>query len=450
MKTFRQRLVYRRQPPADTSRTIGGTGRTTPVRARRNGGCPFLKLNPHDFIGGFERLAIACLHADIAIGESKKEILSMGKVKKVARKVAKPVGGVSPSAHPRKKVPRRVSAPREQRLSPAPLMQLATAFWAFGTLAAAVELDLFSKISGAGTNAHELTSLLGLSPRPAEVLLSACAALGLLQKREGRFHNTELAEEYLVRGEPYYFGGFVTMNFRQSYLPWHRVVEALKTDHRVWFEDQTRDWAQAVAQNAEQQRVFTEAMHGISIQSGKAVVEAFDFSKRKQLLDVGGGSGAYCIEAVRRYPGFSAVLFDTPAVLEVAKRKIADAGLERAIKTVSGDFFTGELPKGSDTILLSMILHDWAPDKNRAILRKCYDALSSGGEIIISELMMDDDKCGPPPAALMAMMMIIATEGRNYTWAEYEEWLKEAGFVRCQRIPLDSPGANGILVGRKP
>ena len=373
----------------------------------------------------------------------------MAKVKKVARKAAKPVGRVSPRA-PGKKVPSHVSAAREQRLSPAPLMQLATAFWAFGTLAAAVELDLFSKISGAGTNADELMTLLGLPPRPAEVLLSGCAGLGLLQKRDGRFHNTPLADEYLVRGKPYYFGGFVAMNFQQSYLPWHRVVEALKTDRRVWFEDQTSDWAQTVAQNAEQQRIFTEAMHSISIQSGKAVAEAFDFSKRKQLLDVGGGSGAYCIEAVRRYTRFNAVLFDTTPVLEIAKRKIAEAGLSARIGTVSGDFFTEELPKGSDTILLSMILHDWGPDKNRAILHKCFDALPSGGAIIISELMMDDDKCGPPPAALMSMMMIIGTEGRNYTWAEYEEWLKEAGFVGYKRILLDSPGANGILVGHKP
>jgi hypothetical protein len=50
----------------------------------------------------------------------------------------------------------------------------------------------------------------------------------------------------------------------------------------------------------------------------------------------------------------------------------------------------------------------------------------------------------------MSMVMIISTEGRNYTWAEYEEWLKEAGFMRVKRIPLDSPGANGILVGYKP
>ena len=153
----------------------------------------------------------------------------MAKVKKVASKAAKPVGRVSPRA-PGKKVPSHVSAAREQKLSSAPLMQLATTFWAFGTLAAAVELDLFSNISGAGTNADELMALLGLPPRPAEVLLSGCAGLGLLQKRDSRFHNTPLADEYLVRGKPYYFGGFVTFNFQQTYLPWHRVVEALKTD----------------------------------------------------------------------------------------------------------------------------------------------------------------------------------------------------------------------------
>lgn len=144
----------------------------------------------------------------------------MAKGKKVARKAAKPVGRVSPRA-PGKKVLRRVSAARVRKLNPAPLMQLATAFWAFGTLAAAVELDLFSKICGRGTNADELMTLLGLPLRPAEVLLSGCAGLGLLQKRDGRFHNTPLADEYLVRGKPYYFGGFVAMNFQQSYLPWH-------------------------------------------------------------------------------------------------------------------------------------------------------------------------------------------------------------------------------------
>jgi ubiquinone/menaquinone biosynthesis C-methylase UbiE len=205
-----------------------------------------------------------------------------------------------------------------------------------------------------------------------------------------------------------------------------------------------------MSQNPEEQRIFTEAMHSFSIQSGKAVAEAFDFSPYKELLDVGGGSGAYCIEAARRHPHLRAKVFDIPAALEIGREKIAEAGLSDRIETHSGDFFNQELPKGSDVILLSMILHDWTPEKNRAILRKCFDALPPAGALIVSELMMDDDKGGPVPAALMSLNMLIETEGRNYTWSEYTSWLKEIGFIEIKRIPVQSPGANGLLIGHKP
>jgi 2-polyprenyl-3-methyl-5-hydroxy-6-metoxy-1,4-benzoquinol methylase len=330
-----------------------------------------------------------------------------------------------------------------------PLMQIVAGFWASKTLAAAVELDLFTKLAGRGVNVQELADLLGLHPRPAEMLLSGCASLGLLEKRGDRFYNSLLSEEFLVRGKPYYFGGVVTMLDRRLYLPWNRLTEALKTNRAQTWGDEPGLF-EALSQNLEEQRIFTEAMHSFSIQSGKAVAEAFDFSPYKQLLDVGGGSGAYCIEAARRHPHLRATVFDIPTALEIAREKIAEAGLSDRIETYSGDFFNEELPKGSDVILLSMILHDWTPEKNRLILRKCFDALPSGGAMIVSELMMDDDKVGPVPAALMSLNMLIETEGRNYTWSEYTSWLEEVGFTEIERVPVQSPGANGLLTGHKP
>jgi len=177
-------------------------------------------------------------------------------------------------------------------------------------------------------------------------------------------------------------------------------------------------------------------MHGISIQSGRAVAAAFDFSTRVQLLDVGGTSGAHCIEAARRYPHLQAVVYDIAPALVIAREKIDEAGLADRITTREGDFFSEELPSGADVILLSMILHDWGPDKNRAIPAKCFRALPPGGALIVSELMMDDDKTGPLAAALGSICMLIETEGRNYSWAEYEAWLAEAGFRDLARLAL--------------
>ncbi len=340
-------------------------------------------------------------------------------------------------------------------INPTPLMQLATGFWAFKTLSAAIDLDLFTKISAAPVSSKDLARVLGIEERPAEIMLSGCAGLGLLERSGDKFRNSPLAEQYLVKGKPYFFGGFVSMLDRLLYRQWDGVLDAIQSNKRVAaFRKEAAgaelDWAQSVAVDPAEQRIFTEAMHGISILSGRALAAAFDLSKFKQLMDVGGGSGAYCIEAVRRYPNLKAVVLDTAPVLEIAAEKLAEASVADRVRTIVGDFMNEELPRGSDVILLSMIMHDWGLDKNLMILRKCFDALPSGGALIISELMMDDDKTGPAPAALMSVNMLVATEGRNYTWAEYEEWLGDTGFMDIKRVPLDSPGANGIVVGFKP
>src|SRR6185437_8379899 len=111
------------------------------------------------------------------------------------------------------------------------LMALSTGFWAFKALAAAHELDLFSRLAGgSGITVGGLAEALGLHPRPAEMLLTGCAALGLLEKTDGRYRNTLLSEAYLVRGKPYYFGGFVQMADKRLYAGWGRLTEALRTN----------------------------------------------------------------------------------------------------------------------------------------------------------------------------------------------------------------------------
>ena len=96
-----------------------------------------------------------------------------------------------------------------------------------------------------------------------------------------------------------------------------------------------------------------------------------------------------------------------------------------------------------------MIMHDWDEEKNKALLRRSFEALAPGGAVVISELLVNDDKTGPAPAALMSLNMLIETEGRNYTAAEYSAWLIEAGFRDVETVAFDAPGANGAVIGHK-
>ena len=338
----------------------------------------------------------------------------------------------------------------DRALSPVPLMQLATGFWAFKTLAAAHELDLFTRLSGtAGTTADELAEALAIEERPAQMLLTGCAALGLLDKNNGRYGNGPLTEEFLVRGKPYYFGGFVQMLDQRLYPGWGRLTEAIRTNRPTTW-DPDRQSSLFDGEDPQLLAVFWEAMHSLSTFTARALGRAVDLSGARRLLDVGGGSAAFDIELCRRYPDLTATVYELPKVADIAAAKVKEAGLADRINTATGDFFAESLPGGHDTILLSMILHDWAPDRCRTILEKCWAALPSGGQVIIAELLVNDERTGPPPAALMSLNMLVETEGRNYTPAEYTTWLSDLGFQDTRTVWFEAAGANGAVIARKP
>jgi hypothetical protein len=214
--------------------------------------------------------------------------------------------------------------------TPVPLMQIATGFWAFKTLAAAHELDLFTRLAGgAETTAQELAGELGIEQRPAEMLLTGCASLGLLERGHRGYRNTALSERFLVRGTPYYFGGLVTMFDRRLYPGWAKLAEAIRTNRPTTW-DPERERSMFEREDPAVLETFWEAMDSLSGFTARTLGDAIDLDAATRLLDVGGGSGAFAIELCRRYPSLSATVFDLPHVIDIAAHKIADAQLRGA------------------------------------------------------------------------------------------------------------------------
>ena len=336
-------------------------------------------------------------------------------------------------------------------LVPTPLMQLTTAFWAFKTLATAVELQLFTRIAESGTTASELARSLNIHERPAEMLLTGCASLGLLEKRDGRYRNSPMSEKFLVGGCRFDFCGWATMLDKRLYHGWDKLTEAVRTDRPTTWDP---DKQESLFDNTDpaMMATFWQAMHSLSTFTARVLGQAVDFSRFKKLLDVGGGSGAFDIELCRRYPHLRATVYDLPFVAEIAARNAAEAGVADRVNSTPGNFFKDErFPAGYDVILLSMIMHDWSEPENRQILRKAFDALPSGGAVVITELIVNNEKTGPPSAALMSLNMLIETRGgRNFTAAEYEGWLRDTGFHQVRTVSFDAAGANGAVLGSKP
>ncbi|MEV0115310.1 methyltransferase [Streptomyces sp. NPDC050844] len=333
-------------------------------------------------------------------------------------------------------------------LSPVPLLTLATGFWGSQTLAAAVELNVFTTLAGGRElNTTQAARELGLAERPADVLLTACAALGLLDKTADRYSNSPLAERYLTAGTSEDFSGFVRYCAHRSYPAWGRAAAALRHDRPATWDPDHQDSLHGSA-DAQMMMVYWGATHSLSRLTAKAVSSVYDFSRHKRLLDIGGGTGAYPIELCRAHPTLAATVLDLAHVCEIARQHIDRAGLNGTVSTTDHDFNSSQsLPDGYDVMLLSRVLHNWDEAHNRRLLEKCHRSSPPGGVLLIIDHLIDDHRDGPAHAALASMNMLIETTGgRNYSEAQYRQWLTDAGFASIRAVRIQAPGGNTALI----
>jgi len=140
--------------------------------------------------------------------------------------------------------------------------------------------------------------------------------------------------------------------------------------------------------------------------------------------------------------------YDLPVVKPIFDDYVASFGLSPRLKFQAGNFFTDALPK-ADVLLMGHILHDWDLKDKRMLLKQAFDALPSGGAIVVFEAIIDDDRRENAFGLLMSLNMLIETPGGfDYTGADCRTWMQEAGFRDTYVEHLAGP--DSMVVGFKP
>jgi predicted O-methyltransferase YrrM len=203
-------------------------------------------------------------------------------------------------------------------------------------------------------------------------------------------------------------------------------------------------------QDEEGLRAFIGAMHAIAAPMASRVVGAVNPGGARALLDVGGASGTYTIAFLLAAPEMKATLFDRPPVIEMASKRLQEAGMLERTALVAADFNSDNLPAGHDLAFLSAIIHQNSPEQNLRLYQKIFRSLRPGGRIVIRDHIMDPDRTEPLSGAVFAVNMLLATEGGNtYTFEEIQRDLLEAGFGRI-RLIQKGEHMDGLAEGFKP
>ncbi|AWN49876.1 methyltransferase [Methylobacterium terrae] len=337
-----------------------------------------------------------------------------------------------------------LTRPTAQRNARA-LFDLCAGFVYAQVLAASLRLDLFRILADGPMTAEDLSRRLDLPPDRALCLLRAAASLGLLTAlRDGRFALGDLGAALIGNSS----------------------VAAMVAHHAMLYDD-LRDpvgllrgttgpttlsgyWAYAGTDDPAAIGEAAVAPYGALMGASQALVardilDAYPLARHAHLLEIGGGEGAFAVEAARSAPDLRVTLFDLPPVAARAARRFAEAGLADRAATLGGSFHDG-LPRGADVASLVRVVHDHDDAPALALMKSARAALEPGGTLLVAEPMAGTPGAEPVGDAYFGFYLLAMGSGRPRTATELTGMLREAGFKQVRECRTRRPMLVRLLV----
>lgn len=326
--------------------------------------------------------------------------------------------------------------------SPEKILKLAQAFMESRILLSAAELNLFTILGKTPQSAQEVAVKIKGDAQALSSLLNAVTAMGLLAKKDEKYHCEPSVAQFLAEDSP---ASVLPMVLHMASL-WSRWSRLTGIAEGIPAAKKQFDFSR----NEGELKAFIGAMHSIGAPMAEQIAAAVDPRPSKAFLDVGGGSGTYTIAFLRAVPEMKATLFDLPEVIDMARTRLSQEGFIDRTTLVAGNFHHDEFPGGHDLALISAIIHSNSPEQNLDLYGRVFRSLDSGGRILIRDHVMDPDRTHPKDGAVFAINMLVGTSGGStYTYEEIESSLLQAGFKKI-RLLRQGEHMDAIVEAYKP
>ena len=324
---------------------------------------------------------------------------------------------------------------------PETINRIADAAYPALAMLAGMQLDLFTPLEHGPMTAEEIAQAIGVGSAKLKPLLYALVAADLLTVDGDWFANTPESAHFLVSGRPEYIGHRHANMARRWKSVLHTSESILegKAQAKLDFSDIGED----------ELEVFARGMHQETLNAGRDLVARYDFSKHRNLVDVGGGTGAMSFAAVEAHPHICATIADLPAMTPITQRSVSEAGFSERVQVVTADLVEGTLDGSYDAVIMKSFIQVLNPDQARRALANIHRVTEPGGTVYILGAVLDESRLSPPEAVASSLNFLnVYDGGQSYTEGEYREWLTEAGYVDVGRVVTSS--GSSIVTARKP
>lgn len=291
----------------------------------------------------------------------------------------------------------------------------------------AAKLGIYDLLVQGPMTATEVCAKTGANPRAMDTILRALAALEILSVDDnGRYSPTAVG--HVLKS----FHGHALLLGEEYYRATGNLMHTALTGERGFDQIFGMDFYEYMTRNTDAGARFNQVMIMSAPSRYADVPAAFDFSRARTLVDVGGGHGGLTSIVLRANPALRAVLFDAPGVIAGARSYLETQGLAARCDLIGGDFFDS-VPADGDIYMMSSVITNWDDADAERILHNCRVAMPPAADLVLVEnailrgRKLNASTVVAAVAALTIQGSIVRTE------AEYRALLERVGF-RVERV----------------
>jgi hypothetical protein len=308
--------------------------------------------------------------------------------------------------------------------------QLIRGYWTTQAIFVAAELRIADLLADGPKLPDELGRQAGVRGDMLYRVLRALASIGIFaEDGDGRFALTPLAETLLGESGQ---RAYARLHGQELYQSWAKMLDAVRTGDAGFKLAFDMPVFEFFSKHPDRGAVFDKAMTGHHGAEADPMLDAYDFSVFKEIVDVGGGNGSLLTSVLKRHPEMRGVLFDLPRVVERAKLAMEDASLGARCRIAGGSFLES-VPAGADAYLLRHIVHDWRDKDAAIILRNCRAVMKPGGKVLIVEIVVPAGN--DPSFAKWMDLMMVTYGGKERSERQYRELFSAAGLQLTRIVP---------------
>jgi hypothetical protein len=312
-----------------------------------------------------------------------------------------------------------------------------TSSWVSQAIHVAAELGIADLLHEPRASA-ELAERTGTHAPSLHRLLRALTTIDICRERaDGSFELTELGamlksdHPRSLRSWSRWWGG-------NLWPAWGNLLYSVRTGRSARAMLSGTEGFQHLERDPESAAVFNQALVELTRLSCASIVQAYDFSALRRIVDVGGGYGELLAAILQAHPATAGVLFDLPHALDGARRHFENAGLADRCEFQAGDFFQS-IPAGADAYILKSVIHDWNDERAQQILASCRQAMHGSARLLLIEQVMPDaltSSTGHQSLVRSDLNMLVAHGAGERSETAFRALLDGAGLTLSRIVPV--------------